>query len=118
MPLYNFFFLSARPAPNSKPHSITGRDSYIIAEALYRCIATEQAKSDREQSWSNLQGAIAIFNAVVDAKNACFFADQYPSVTVSLIDEKAPQSFRIDPDGALYGGRAPRSSWQFESPPT
>jgi hypothetical protein len=49
MPLYSFFFQSARPTPNSKPYSITGRDSYIIAEALYRYIATEQAKSDREQ---------------------------------------------------------------------
>lgn len=75
MPLYSFFSQSARPTPNSKPRSITGRDSYIIAEALYRYIATEQAKSDREQSWSNLQDAIAVFNAAVGAKNACFFAE-------------------------------------------
>jgi hypothetical protein len=92
MPLYSFFSQSASPTANSKPHSITGRDGYIIAEALYRYIATEQAKSDREQSWSNLQDAMAIFNAAFGAKNACFFADQYPDVTVSLIDEKAPRN--------------------------
>ena len=44
MRLYLFPSQSARPTPNSKPQSITGRDSYIIAEALYRYIATEQAK--------------------------------------------------------------------------
>jgi hypothetical protein len=92
MRLYLFPPQSARPTPNSKPQSITGRDSYIIAEALYRYIATERAKPDREQSWSNLQDAIAIFNAAVGANNACFFADQYPGVTVSLIDEKAPRN--------------------------
>jgi hypothetical protein len=92
MRLYLFPSQSARPTPNSKPQSITGRDSYIIAEALYRYIATEQAKPDCEQSWSNLLDAIAIFNATVGAMNACFFADQYSGVTVSLIDEKAPRN--------------------------
>ena len=37
--------------PKRKARSITGRDNYIIAESLYRYIATEQAKPDRECSF-------------------------------------------------------------------
>ena len=86
MRLYLLPSQSARPTPNSKPRSITGRDSYIIAEALYRYIATEQAKPDREQSWSNLQDAIAIFNAPSAQRMLA------SSPTNILIDEKAPRN--------------------------
>jgi hypothetical protein len=55
-------------------HSVTGRDVYIIAEALIRCIATEQMKPAHLQSWSNLQDARAVFNAYCGARNAVFFA--------------------------------------------
>jgi hypothetical protein len=78
--------------PKRKARSITGRDNYIIAESLYRYIATEQAKPDRECSWSNLQDARAIFNACVGKNNAGFFADHYPGLTISLVDEKAPRN--------------------------
>ncbi|MEY9413738.1 hypothetical protein ABIF69_000180 [Bradyrhizobium japonicum] len=79
----------SRPQSQRKPRSITGRDEYIVAEALYRYIATEQAKPDHEQSWSNLQDCRCLFLALCG--NAAFFADHYPGVTISLVDEKAPR---------------------------
>jgi hypothetical protein len=44
--------------------SVTGRDDYIIAQALIAFIAIEHAKPDHEQQWSNLQDAKAIFRAM------------------------------------------------------
>jgi hypothetical protein len=40
--------------PRMTPDGVTRRDSYIVAQALYRFIATEQVKPDRQQQWSNL----------------------------------------------------------------
>ena len=68
--------------------NVTGRDAFIIAEALLRFIVTEQQKPRHLQQWSNLQDAIAIFNARVDAVTACGLALMYPDTKVSLIDEK------------------------------
>jgi hypothetical protein len=78
---------------NLASRGITGRDGYIVAECLYRYIATESAKPDHEQSWSNLQDARAIFNAFCGEQNAVFFANEYPAV--SLVDEKSPR-VRVD----------------------
>ena len=78
--------------PKRKARSITGRDNYIIAESLYRYIATEQAKPDQEFRGGNFQDARAIFNACVGENNASFFADHYPGLTISLVDEKAPRN--------------------------
>jgi hypothetical protein len=94
MTIYPFASETTRPrkAPD-RPHGVTGRDSYIIAEALYCFIAYQQQLPDRKQSWSNLQDARAIFNACCGKGNAVFFADHYPGVTVSLVDEKAPRDY-------------------------
>ena len=73
-------------------YGITGRDSFILAESLIRYIATEQAKPDHEQSWSNLQDARAIFNAYIGRENVVFFGDQYPGLSIDLTDEKAPRN--------------------------
>ena len=97
MLIYPFTAQSARPTPREpqlKPQSITGRDSYIVAQALFRYIATEQQKPDDECAWSDLQDTIAIFNAAVGAESAGFFANRYPAgVTISLVDEKAPRHY-------------------------
>jgi hypothetical protein len=83
---------SKASSPEHKARSITGRDHYIIAECIFCYIAYQQQLPARQQSWSNLQDARAIFNALVGPKNAPFFADDYPGVTVSLVDEKAPRN--------------------------
>ena len=82
----------SHPRSRRKHRNITGRDEYIVAEALFRYIATEQAKPDHEQSWSNLQDCRCLFLALCGKKNAAFFADHYPGVTISLVDEKAPRN--------------------------
>ena len=102
MLIYPFTAQSARPTPHEsqhKPRSITGRDSYIVAQALFRYIVTEQQKPDDECAWSDLQDTIAIFNAAVGVEERWLFCRPLsPGVTISLVDEKAPrQSFRIDP---------------------
>ena len=73
---------------------MTGRDGYIVAQALLRFIATEQVKPKHHRQWSNEQDAIAIFNAnfagLVD-----YFSDEYQDSGLplpSLIDEKAPRT--------------------------
>jgi hypothetical protein len=81
MLVYPFTAQAARPTPHEseqKPASITGRDSYIVAQALFRYIVTEQQKPDDECAWSDLQDTIAVFNAAVGVENAGFFAHRYP----------------------------------------
>ncbi len=94
--LYAFNITSRSSSPETRKvpigYDITGRDGYIIAESLIRFIATEQQKPSSLRSWSNLQDARAIFNACCGAGNLAFFADQYPGLTVSLVDEKAPRN--------------------------
>ena len=94
MTIYRFGSETTRPrkAPD-RPQGVTGRDGYIIAQALFCFIATEQAKPDHEQEWSNLQDAKAIFNACCGAENAVFFADRFPGQTIDLTDEKAPRDY-------------------------
>ena len=75
MLIYPFVSRSSRPstAPHGSPRmprSITGRDSYIVAQALFRYIVTEQQKPDDECAWSDLQDTIAVFNAAVGVENA------------------------------------------------
>ena len=92
MLVYPFTAQSARPTPQGsrhKPASITGRDRYIVAQALFRYIVTEQQKPDDECAWSDLQDTIAVFNAAVGVENVDFFAERYPAgVTICLVDEK------------------------------
>ncbi len=97
MLMYPFGSRSSRPstAPHESPHqrrSITGRDSYIVAQALFRYIVTEQQKPDDECAWSDLQDTIAVFNAAVGVENAGFFAHRYPA-GVTTVDEKATRHY-------------------------
>ena len=90
----------SRPQSRRKPRSITGRDEYIVAEALFRYIATEQAKPDHEQSWSNLQDCRCLFRPLRQEERRIFCRpisrrDDQPDRR-----EGSAQSFRIDPYGA------------------
>ena len=87
---------STRPSgsePPRKPRNITGRDRFIIGQALFHFIATEQQKPDHEQRWSDLQDTIAVLLAFAGEKGAARFAHAYPGVVVSLTDEKAPRDY-------------------------
>ena len=82
---------STRPSgsePPRKPRNITGRDGFIIGQALFHFIATEQQKPDHEQRWSDLQDTIAVLLAFAGEKGAARFAHSYPDMVVSLTDEK------------------------------
>ena len=87
---------STRPSgsePPRKPRNITGRDGFIIGQALFHFIATEQQKPDYEQRWSDLQDTIAVLLAFAGEKGAARFAYNYPGMVVSLTDEKAPRDY-------------------------
>ena len=73
---------------SSRAHDLTGRDGFILAQALFDFIANEQQKSYPFQAWSDLQDARAIFNARCPS-SAALFAGRYPDLTISLVDEKA-----------------------------
>ena len=62
----------SRPQSRRRPRSITGRDEYIVAEALYRYIATEQAKPDHDQSWT-ISGLPLLFNLALGGKRTPHF---------------------------------------------
>ena len=97
MSLYSVSFQPTRPhfttchEPPHKPRGVTGRDGYIVAQALWCFISAEQAKPDHECAWSDLQDARALFNALCGIENAGFFAERNPDQTVSLVDEKEPK---------------------------
>jgi hypothetical protein len=86
MSIYSFKPRSPRTPPVR--NSVTGRDGFIIAQALYRFIGTEQEKPEREQQWSNLQDARAIFNHYFPDMED-LWAHEYIGRMPSLIDEKA-----------------------------
>ena len=75
-----------------RSYGVTGRDSYIVAQSLYRFIVTESQKPDNECAWSDLQDTIAVFNAAVGVENAGFFAHRYPA-GVTTVDEKATRHY-------------------------
>lgn len=73
--------------------NVTGRDGYIIAQALVRFVATEALKPHKNQQWSNLNDARAILNARCP-KAAWIFCDEYDH-PVGLVDEKAPRHLTV-----------------------
>ena len=92
MPLYSFPSQSTRPM-SLRSYGVTDRDSYIVAQSLYRFIVTESQKPDDECAWSDLQDTIAVFNAYCGIENADFFASRYPDAVVRMVDEKSPRDF-------------------------
>jgi hypothetical protein len=70
---------AASPAPY-RPGGVSGRDGYIIGEALVGFIMREQMKPPAEQTWSDLHDARSIYREYFGAM----------TVTLSADDERRP----------------------------
>ena len=56
---------SSRARSKSSPRAVPPeRRGYLVMQAMFRFIATEQEKPATEQQWSNLQDMRAMFNTV------------------------------------------------------